>query len=71
METITDHDIREQVVLPALQEYAAEHDVDAIVAELLETYPRAEWEYSEADLSYTHPECGYDDFWAIVERHAL
>ena len=57
----SDRDVREQMVLPALGEYAADHDVDAIVSEVILGWD----EQGHAVL--------VDDetFWTIVERHTL
>ena len=57
----SDRDVREQMVLPALGEYAAEHDVDAIVSEVILGWD----ERGNAVLVED------DEFWTIVERHAL
>lgn len=60
---ITDQEIREHYVIPALGEFAADYDVEAITAELLDRHPRSEWVYS--GLQYSHPS-GCPDFWDIA-----
>lgn len=55
------NDVRDQLVLPALGEYADEHDVDAIVSDVI-----LGWD------DKGHAVLVEDEkFWTIVELHAL
>lgn len=57
----TANDVRDQLVLPALGDYATEHDVDAIVSAVI-----LGWDDKGHAILVED-----DDFWTIVERHAL
>jgi hypothetical protein len=67
MNTITDQDLREHVVEPLLGEFAADYDIDAIMADLLARWPLSGWTY--ADLQYDHPEFDSEEFDEIAQRH--
>lgn len=67
MTTITNHDIRDHVVIPALGEFVTDYDIDGIVSEILAAFPLSEWAYSE--LQFTHEDLFPHAFWAIVESH--
>lgn len=60
-------------IIPALGEYAADHDLDAIADEVIEFHDA----YDEEAGAYWLPAQGFyiaaddADFWASVERHAL
>lgn len=61
--TTTDRDIRDHVAA-ALNEYVVEHDVEAIVRELIVKY----------DLTGDAPADSMEDlpgFWSIVESHRI
>ncbi|HVQ17707.1 MAG TPA: hypothetical protein VMT27_01570 [Actinomycetes bacterium] len=65
--TITNQDIREHVVEPLLGEFAADYDIDAIMADLFARWPLSEWTY--ADLRYDHPKFDSEQFNEILQRH--
>jgi hypothetical protein len=65
--TITDRDIREHVVEPLLGEFAADYDIEAIMADLFARWPRSEWTYAE--LHYDHADFDADAFTEILQRH--
>ncbi|NHN55749.1 hypothetical protein G9U51_08165 [Calidifontibacter sp. DB0510] len=68
MNTLTDLDIRAQVIEPAL---AGEYDtetVDAITDAILDAAPVDTWYLDE--LEYYTDTIGTEEFWAIVERVA-
>lgn len=71
MRYTTKTDAIEQAILPALGEYAADHDIDAIFDEAfayrIDTNDRGQELLDSAGYEQT---VDTDDFWAIVAKHA-
>lgn len=65
---IDSRNVRDNVVLPVLGEFADEHDVDGIVSDLLDHYPITGWVCTGTE--YTHPDLDEDVFWSVVQQHA-
>lgn len=66
MKNISNHDIRDHFVIPAMAGYANELDIDGITDVLLESYPLQEWTYDPETLQFAHPELDNDEFALIV-----
>lgn len=62
----TKQDYIAQVITPALGDYAAEHDIDAIADEMLIWHNDINGLGNNGFL-----EDGSRDFWAVVEAHAV
>jgi hypothetical protein len=57
----SDRDVREQIVLPALGQFADDHDVDSIVSETI-----LGWDEKGHAILVDE-----DTFWHVVKRHAF
>jgi len=60
-----------EVLKPALGEYAAEYDLDAIAYDLLDWHTEYNEKGKELDNYSGYTENPGLDFWEVVERHAL
>ena len=66
----TKQDYISQVIIPALGDYAAEHDIDAIADEMLNWHNEVD---GNGDINLgrsSFVENDGQDFWAVVENNA-
>lgn len=68
---VTREDFENDVVRPALGDYAAEFDLDAITAELMEWHTETTAEGLILDNRTGWIARQNIDFWEVVQRHAL
>lgn len=66
MSTVTNHDIRDHVILPSIGDDFDDETLDRILAAVLEVAPVSTWRLR--NLQYVSDQMDEDTYWAIVER---
>mgnify|MGYP000627935677 CR=1 FL=1 len=66
MNTVTNYDIRDHVILPTIGNEFDDETLDRILAAVLEVAPVSTWRLR--NLQYVSDQMDEDTYWAIVER---